>query len=352
MRSLRLAFLLLFVSAGSVHAVERYLPVAGSVGVFRTDARIFNPSFTSDIEVVATFLPQGNVSNAGRTGVTISIPKRQMRVFDDVVAALFNASGLGAIRLVSDDEFVVTARVYAQTAQGTLGLFMAGQDPAVSSLSRGILLHLKSKTAAFRTNIGLVNPGGEPVTVRVQLFDRNNVAAGAPNSIAMPPFAVISPSNITSGFFGNPGSADLSDGWAYVTTGGPTERVLAYASVVDETTTDPVFIPAVVDTAPEPPAQVTRTFEIDAKQFDFDIRPGGAVTANVGDIVVLRLRSLDVTHGFSMPPFIPNVTLGPAVTEVRFEATQAGTFSYFCTVSTCGEGHFLMTGSMTIKPRE
>ena len=319
--------------------------------MFRTDARIFNPSFTSDIEVVATFLPQGNVSNAGRTGVTISIPKRQMRVFDDVVAALFNATGLGAIRLVSDDEFVVTARVYAQTPQGTLGLFMAGQDPAASSLSRGILLHLKSNSA-FRTNIGLVNPGSEPVNVRVQLFDRSNAAANSPDSITMPPFGVISPTNIAGTFFGSPGTADLTDGWAYVTTGGPSERVLAYASVVDNATTDPTFIPAVVDTAPEPPAQVTKTFEIDAKQFEFDIRPGGAVTANVGDIVVLRLRSLDVTHGFSMPPFIPNVTLGPTVTEVRFEATQAGTFSYFCTVSTCGEGHFLMTGSMTINPRE
>lgn len=351
MRSLLLAVLLVMFSVPSSHAVERYLPVAGSVGVFRTDARLFNPSFTDDIEVVATFLPGGNVSNAGRTGVTISIPKRQMRVFNDVVATLFNATGLGAIRLVSEDDFAVTARVYAQSTQGTLGLFMAGQDPAANGVSRGILLHLKGADG-FRANIGLVNPGSEPVTVRVQLFDRNNAAANSPEPIVVPPLGVISPTNVASGFFGSVGSADLSDGWAYVTTTEADARVLAYASVVDNQTTDPVFIPAIIDTAPEPPAQVTRTFEVDAKQFDFDIRPGGSITADVGDLVVLRIRSLDVTHGFSMPPFVPNLTLGTAVTEVKFEVTQAGTFPYFCTVSTCGEGHFLMTGNMTVRPRE
>ena len=103
--------------------------IAGSVGSFRTDARIFvNPSFTSDITVNASFLPAGNVSNAAVVPKAITIPKRKMVVYDDVVASLFATTGLGAIRLVSDGDFVATQRVYAVTADGTLGQFVPGLD--------------------------------------------------------------------------------------------------------------------------------------------------------------------------------------------------------------------------------
>jgi cytochrome c oxidase subunit II len=354
MRSTLISIVLaiLLFGAAPLGAAEAWLPIAGSVGVFRTDARVFNPSFTADIEVVATFLPDGNVSNLGRSGVTITVPKRSMRVFDDVVEALFNASGLGAIRFVSNDDFSVTSRVYAQTEGGTLGQFLIGHEPTKMGVSRGVLLHLKSNSA-FRTNIGLTNLGTGTATVRVQLYDRDNQPAGQPNSIVLQPLGVVGPSNIIGGFFGNPGAADLTDAWAYVSTADENQRVLAYGSVIDNATTDPLYIPVIVDTAVQPPPpQVTRTFEIDARQFQFDIRPGGALQAQVGDRVILRLRSLDVTHGFSLPPFVPDMALGANVVEVSFDATHAGSFFYFCTFPTCGAGHNEMTGTMTITPKD
>src|SRR5438128_3409590 len=97
-------------------AKEVYLSIGGSVNNFRTDTRIFNPSSSKDIQIQATLLPVGNTDNSSRPSITITIPMRQMVDYNDVVASLFNATGLGAIRLSSADDFVATQRIYAQTS--------------------------------------------------------------------------------------------------------------------------------------------------------------------------------------------------------------------------------------------
>src|SRR4051812_17477807 len=113
--------------ATSAFAKDVYLNIAGSVGVFRTDARIFNPSTTKDIQIEAYYLPIGNGDNTAAQPTTITIPKRKMVVYDDVVSSLFHASGLGAVRLKSTDDFLATQRIYTQTSAnacssaGTLG---------------------------------------------------------------------------------------------------------------------------------------------------------------------------------------------------------------------------------------
>ncbi|HEY5610387.1 MAG TPA: hypothetical protein VIL97_04210, partial [Thermoanaerobaculia bacterium] len=55
-----LALAIGFVVASATHAKDIYLTIAGSVGVFRTDTRILNPSFDKDITIIATFIPAGN----------------------------------------------------------------------------------------------------------------------------------------------------------------------------------------------------------------------------------------------------------------------------------------------------
>jgi hypothetical protein len=77
-RSLAVVFAILIFTS-SAFAKDVYLSITGTVGNFRTDARIFNPSGTKDITIVASFLPVGNVNNNGVSSTTITIPKRQMR---------------------------------------------------------------------------------------------------------------------------------------------------------------------------------------------------------------------------------------------------------------------------------
>lgn len=228
--------------ATSAAAKEVYVPIAGSVGVFRTDTRVFNPSSEYDIVVSATFLPVGR-NNAAATSREITVGKRQMAVFDDVVASLLGQTGLGAVRLSSDHDFVATSRIYAATPEGTLGQFVSAQDISAAK-SRGLLVQLKAtggpgQRGTFRTNLGFVNPHEMSTTVTIRMYDRSSAAVGAPMVETVPPFGVLFPLNIDSA------RADFTDGWIAFEASQP---VFGFASVVDNGTTDAIFIPAFEDT--------------------------------------------------------------------------------------------------------
>ena len=66
LRLLALTALLFIATAAS--AKEVWLSIGGTTagGTFRTDARIFNPSTTKDIQIQAYYLPVGNVDNSAR----------------------------------------------------------------------------------------------------------------------------------------------------------------------------------------------------------------------------------------------------------------------------------------------
>ena len=69
-----------------------------------------------------------------------------------------------------------------------------------------------------------------------------------------------------------------------------------------------------------------------------------------GDQVVLKLRSSDVTHGFSMKAFGIYITKGidPGQTVyVKFTADKTGTFMFACNVC-CGDIHHMMHGSLIV----
>src|SRR5712691_8510769 len=189
-----LALLCLLTFASSAFAKDEWVTIAGTVGNFRTDVRVLNPSFDKDISVTATFLPVGNSDNSGKTGVPFTIPKRQMKILDDVVGTLFGTTGIGAIRFSCADDFEVTSRIYATVAAGTLGQFSPGLIPGAAN-AKGALLQLKSSTA-FRTNVGAVNPNAAAASVTWRLYDKNNAVVATGTPIAMPPFAVIGPTNI------------------------------------------------------------------------------------------------------------------------------------------------------------
>ena len=245
MRNRSLVLLALLPFATTAAAIDRWIPIAGTVGVFHTDVRLLNPSTVKEIEITARFFPAGNADNsdaAAGEGVKFSIPKRGMRVLDDVTTHFNNTTQLGAIRFTSPDEFTATSRIFAQTSSGTLGQSFVAESTATA---QGTVQQLES-TNAFRTNIGAVNIAGSTASVTWRLHDSNNALVASITS-TMPPYAVIAPTNMV-GFF-NAQAADLSDAWISFTSTNP---ILAYASVVDNATTDPTSIPAQRDTGDTP----------------------------------------------------------------------------------------------------
>lgn len=325
--------------AAPLAAKDVYLGISGSVGVFRTDARILNPSSQKDIVVAATFIPvQGNA--AGGTTVNVTIPKRQMRVLDDIVTTLFAKTGLGAVKLSSPDDFVATSRIYATVANGTTGQFVQGVD-ATAALTKGVILQMKSTgttPGTFRTNIGFVNVGVGAASITLRLHDKNNAVVST-QPISLPAGGALSPVNYFSSATG-----DFSDAWASFESNQP---LIAYGSVVDNGTTDPTFIAASPDSGSELPTSNVKIIEIKARQWDYS---PSTIRVKVGDRVTLRIESSDVTHGFSMSPYVTNLTL-PRGDEktASFVADQAGTFPFFCT-NFCGEGHTTMAGTMIVEP--
>lgn len=236
------------ITAGQVTASDVVLPIAGSVGSFRTDVRIFNPSLTKAVTVEARFLPIGNTDNSARfdgriAPVVLTIPERQAAVFNDAVTAIFGTTGLGAIYLSSANPILVTSRIYAQTASGTLGQGFNALDVELL-VDRGVLLQLRADSV-FRTNAGVANVQNAVANVTWSLYDNKSVLVSK-RLVTMPPYAVIGPTSIAAGFFFDASGADLSDAWVTFSSDIP---LAAYASIVDNITTDPTYLPAQADPA-------------------------------------------------------------------------------------------------------
>jgi cytochrome c oxidase subunit II len=97
---------------------------------------------------------------------------------------------------------------------------------------------------------------------------------------------------------------------------------------------------------PLPPLGETKTFDIEAKDFEFI---PNIITVNQGDTVILNLKSTDVTHGFYLKDFNIDKKLEPNQTvQVKFVADKKGTFTFRCNVP-CGEGHMEMTGTFIVQ---
>jgi len=75
------------------------------------------------------------------------------------------------------------------------------------------------------------------------------------------------------------------------------------------------------------------------------------LSVRVGDQVVINLRSADLFHCFYIPAFgVGPVDVEPGhMVTVRFTASQAGVFQYYCT-SMCGTCHFYMRGWLVVTP--
>ena len=336
----RLAIVLFCVAVTtSAFAKDVYLSIGGSAGKFRTDARIFNPSYDKAIVITARYLPIGNGDNTNVTPKTITVEKRSMAVYDDVVQSLFGGGpALGAVRLTSDDDFVATQRIFADESDtaknGTLGQFVPGLEVS-TAIRKGVLVQLKQSTGGgkgtFRTNMGAVNPNAVVAHVTFKVYDRNNVLAKT-TPLTLQPFGVLGPSNI-AGFFGS-GTADLSNAWISFDSDQP---VFVYASVLDNGSEDPTFIPASPDTGVEPVAPPPTDITIVAQDFQFVLTAGGPL--KVGQQVKFILSKVPGSgaHGIRITDSnfntLVDITLSSTPEERLVTLPTAAQYFFDCTNS-------------------
>ncbi len=240
------------------------IPAAAHVGgaagtVWRTDMQVHNPGATQcayTVELLAR-----NQDNSTPASVAFQLaPGRSVR-YGDVLDAVFGFEGAAALRITPQGCTVeVTSRTYNATPTGTYGQMVPARA-AVTAISDGDsarLIQLEesgSPGTGFRTNIGLVNVTESPIQLTVDLYDATGTHLGtvAAHETALRPLEYRQLDRV----FGRVTSSAVSDGYAVVSASTAGGAFLAYASVIDNRTGDPIFVPELV---PAGTLAVTRQF--------------------------------------------------------------------------------------------
>ena len=205
---------------------------------FHTDMRIYNGG-TSPVDVTLAFTG-ASVPNKVKTigaGETLAV--------DNVLPTLWGITGGGAVVATTADasQLVVTARTFSRdkTNGGTFGQFIPGVTAAeaVGNGERALQIVQLEESPAFRTNLGLVEVTGNPITVELLAYTPDSKVAG---KLTIPLGAgEYLPRN---GIFKSFGFNNVYNGRITARVISGTGRVAAYGSVIDNRTTDPTYVPS------------------------------------------------------------------------------------------------------------
>jgi len=200
---------------------------------WQTDVRLFNRGATT-ANVTAIFTHSGDEGWNHFAAVKLSIAPQQVMALDDVVAATMRTSGLGQLEFLGDtDSLVVTSRTYTRANGGTYGQFI----PAVSTSDAATIAFLPrvQNNATFRSNVGFAETAGGSGTIRVTFFD-----AFVGNAISQQDYPILPFGQLQVPASGNP----VMTAEVRVVSGDA--RIVAYSSVIDNRTGDPIYVPAAV----------------------------------------------------------------------------------------------------------
>ena len=202
--------------------------------LFMTDVRLFNRG-TSTQQLMAVFTPTGSDGRLNFAAVKIVIAPEQIIAIDDIVQSLLQSSGTGQLQIVgANDQILITSRTYTPSPFGTYGQFepSANVGESVGFGEPPLSVPGLENTPGFRSNIGFAEVKGLSGEIHVRYFDASGAIVGD-EVYGIAPFGHAQTRV-------NPTGEALR---AEVTVTGDA-RVLAYGSMVDNTSGDAIFIPA------------------------------------------------------------------------------------------------------------
>jgi subtilisin-like proprotein convertase family protein len=206
----------------------------GALGtVWQTDVRLFNRGAVT-ASVTAIFTHAGEEGWNHFAAVNLSIAPKQVVALADVVAATMRTSGVGQLEFLGDtDALLITSRTYTRANGGTYGQFI----PSVPTTESAVVTYLPriQSLLNFRSNVGFAETAGGSGTVRVTLFN-----GGTGNVISQQEYPILPFSQMQFPASGAP----LLTAELRVVSGDA--RIVAYSSVIDNRTGDPIYVPAAV----------------------------------------------------------------------------------------------------------
>ena len=229
-----------------VQPTTRFIPagarVVGAENTFWvTDVAVAN--FAASVATMSVSYLVKDQGNLVPQTEALVLESGEQRVLADVFLELFELEEAnGALRaIVSHPNVKVTSRTYnAAGATGTYGQFIPSHTME-EALTPGILgtLQQLQETSQFRTNIGLVNPTVLDVEVDVELYRSSGNLLGVV-SRTLEPYEMMQVNRI----FDQVGSGVVESGYAVVKVQSADGAILAYASVIDNQSGDPVYVAA------------------------------------------------------------------------------------------------------------
>ena len=345
-------------SPGEVLYLSAAAHVGGALGTdWRSDVELHN--LGDETATVTIWLLAHGANNSSPRSTQVTIESGRSVRLADVLAGQFGTGGQAALMLsVGSGRILATSRTYNLLAAGnplglpggsTFGQSIPAleQGAAIGFGEEGRLIQLSHSTAAsggFRTNLGLVNVTSASLEIEVELHTADGALLGTV-PVSLPPFGYQQLNRV----FSLVTSGDVDDGYAVVRTTTELGRFLAYASVVDNLTGDPIAITAAKLPAEEPPGAGAAIYVVAAAhstgiggtnwRTDAEIHNWGAATA------AFRIELLEHGADNSSPSHAETYTLG-AGQSLRLEDLLASEFGFTGSAAvriTPTSGHVLVT---------
>lgn len=239
--------------------------VNGSGGPFQSDVRLTNGGL-GPVKYQVTYTPTQTDGTTSSKSTTVPVEGGSTIALNDIVKDFFgigatgepgdNGAGALEIRPLNSSSTLTFAssRTFVTTSKGTLGQFIAavpfplfasnavnilpipGQTPPIGSPT--LSLQQVAQSAKFRTNLGIVEGSGTPANGRIRVFSNAGVLLNE-KRFDLRPGEHKQFGNYISTEAGIP---TLDDGRIEIVVDSDTGAVSAYASVLDNATTDPMAV--------------------------------------------------------------------------------------------------------------
>jgi len=352
MRKLILSLVMLLAASG-IYAEDVTLPAAASIvggAPFFSDVRAFNTSYANALDVTARYRCFINCAAVGVPEIQFTLAPRESRSFNDIVVSQFQTPGsAGGIEFEhsgTDEQLVVTSRLYSTAPEPTVGMFIPGL-PNNEAHPRTVLTSIRN--GGFRTNVGAYNREDASATVTFTIFD-GGTQVGTPVSVSISGHSGAQVNNI----FRAAGQEGHATENAVITVSADHE-IFSYASVIDNNTTDPIFVRGAEDVAPQgSPANRTVHVGENGLVFTDDASHSSMTEIHLGETVTWVWNGSTmhgvtsgtcqgggggggyVVKGYGDPDCTGDGRFASGFHNGSFEFshtfTEAGTFAYYCPV--------------------
>ncbi len=227
----------------STYVIPGVADLSNDLASWRTDLRIFN-SGDDPQYVTLTLYPQTGSSSSDTIQRSFSINPGEVSILDNVLASRFGVTNIGGamhVDTLTPANLVVTGRTYNQVdGGGTYGQYIAAVTPndGVGKGGRTLNVLQVEDSTRYRTNLGIAEVSGKPVTVEVSVF--------LPDAKVAPKVTIPLAANEYRQFRV---LQALGVGTAYnariaIRVIDGDGKITAYGSVIDMQTQDPTYVPA------------------------------------------------------------------------------------------------------------